>query len=126
MDGRFGAFPEGIAIYAALGVLCPLRWSVDPTDVMASYRTRMPTQNPQMEVPSALVSVGEPFWWGSELGPQEAFYLGASRPGTLRGSPRGSGEGGGAAARAPLERDHGGRWGGAGKRKSLALPILRQ
>ena len=45
---------------------------MDPTDVMASYRTRMPTQNPQMEVPSALVSVGEPFWWGSELGPQEA------------------------------------------------------
>ena len=30
---------------------------MDPTDVMASYRTRMPTQNPQMEVPSALVSV---------------------------------------------------------------------
>ena len=59
---------------------------MDPTDVMASYRTRMPTQNPQMDVPAALVSVGEPFWWGSELGPQEAFYLGASRPGTLRGS----------------------------------------
>ena len=38
---------------------------MDPTDVMASYRTRMPTQNPQIEVPSALVSVGEPFWWGS-------------------------------------------------------------
>ena len=99
---------------------------MDPTDVMASYRTRMPTQNPQMEVPSALVSVGEPFWWGSELGPQEAFYLGASRPGTLRGSPRGSGEGGGTAARAPLERDHGGALGGAGKRKNLALPVLRQ
>ena len=101
---------------------------MDPTDVMASYRTRMPTQNPQMEVPSALVSVGEPFWWGSELGPQEAHkrpkrILGyirgpaGSLPGTLRGSPRGSGEGGGTAARAPLERDHGGRWGGAGKRK---------
>ena len=100
---------------------------MDPTDVMASYRTRMPTQNPQMDVPSALVSVGEPFWWGSELGPQEAFYLGASRPGTLRGSPRGSGEGGGTAARAPLERDHGGRWGARGKeKKNLALPILRQ
>ena len=116
---------SGVRWTAALGVLCPLRWSVDPTDVMASYRTRMPTQNPQMEVPSALVSVGEPFWWGSELGPQEAFYLGASRPGTLRGSPRGSGEGGGTAARAPLERDHGGRWGARGKENS-SLPILRQ
>ena len=30
----------------------------------------------ELERPSALVSVGEPFWWGSELGPQEAFYLG--------------------------------------------------
>lgn len=116
--GPFGTSGDVLFIYAALGVLCPLRWSVDPTDVMASYRTRMPTQNPQMEVPSALVSVGEPFWWGSELGPQEAFYLGASRPGTLRGSPRGSGEGGGTAARAPLERDHGGRWGARGKEKA--------
>ena len=96
---------------------------MDPTDVMASYRTRMPTQNPQMEVPSALVSVGEPFWWGSELGPQEAFYLGASRPGTLRGSPRGSGEGGGTAARAPLaararREAMGGAGGARGKEKT--------
>ena len=42
----------------------------------------------------------------------------------LRGSPRGSGEGGGTAVRAPLERDHGGRWGARGKEKKPSTSDL--